>query len=200
MDIGSFSNITTDRIGELAGAQKYELIEPASELRYLQNGSPVITRIDLANFYNAMESIPNTLINAAEFVIESTDNPSYLGPPPNIYLRTIKEDNQFYNQKKVIDRDFMAGYWVMRDEDYYLSRSDITTGGQSVPVTLNFSDGMYVGNATLFIQDLYSKRNTDPNLQYLALYSTNIGKTVNRAIFNSNKIKLRVYYTIPSSQ
>ncbi len=200
MDIGSFSNITTDRIGELAGVQKYELIEPASELRYLQNGSPVITRIDLANFYTAMESIPNTLINAAEFVIESTDNPSYLGPPPNIYLRTIKEDNQFYNQKKVIDRDFMAGYWVMRDEDYYLSRSDITTGGQSVPVTLNYSDGMYVGNATLFMQDLYSKRNSDTKLQYLALYSTNIGKTVNRAVFNSDQIKLRIYYTIPSSQ
>jgi hypothetical protein len=94
----------------------------------------------------------------------------------------------------------MAGYWVMRDEDYYLSRSDITTGGQSVPVTLSYTDGMYMGNATLFMQDLYSKRNTDTKLQYLALYSVNIGKTVNRAVFNSDQIKLRIYYTIPSSQ
>ncbi len=198
LDIGSFNNYQVDRIGELANKASYVNFQPASGKRYLQNGNAVITRIELANFYTAMESIPNTLFNAAEFVIESVENPEELPPPPSLNLRTIKSNNFFHNRNNLNDRNFMANFWVVFDGDFFNARSDITNAGQALPVTLNYQDGKYVGNATLFIQDIFSKRATDPTLQHLALYSTNIGRTVNRAIFDQSKVRLRVYYTVPA--
>jgi hypothetical protein len=200
LDIGSFNNYETNRIGDLAGKQPYEAFQPASGKRYLQNGTPVITTLDLANFYTAMQEVPTTLFNAAEFIIEAVDNPDELPPPPTINLRTIKENNFFYNRTNFSDRDFMANQWVVSDGDFFNIRSDIVNAGQALPVALTFQNGRYTGNATLFVQDIFSKRSLNPRLERLALFSTGMGRTVNRAIFDESKVRLRVYFTVPADQ
>lgn len=198
-DSGSFTNIMTNRTGDLAGAALYESIEPASNLRYLQNGSPVITRIDLSAFYTFIETIPNTLINAAEIIIEPEDAGSF-APPPSLQMRTMKADNLFYNQKNTADREFMSRQFVLTDNEYYIARSDVSSASQSLPVTLTYSSGKYSGNMTLFIQTLFDKKTEEEKLRYLGLYNTAIGKSVNRVAFNKDNVKLRLYYTVPSTQ
>ncbi|MBL7842322.1 MAG: DUF4270 family protein [Cyclobacteriaceae bacterium] len=200
LDAGSFINITTNRMGELAGLPLYESNQPASDLRYVQNGSPVITRVDLSNFYDFIETVPKTIFNAAELVIESVETPGVFDPPPSIVLRTIKEDNLFFNRKTEADRNAMAPQFVLIDTDYYVVRSDVSSGTQSIPTSLNYSSGKYTGNMTLFIQTLFNQKGDEPKFRYLGLYSSNIGKTVNRVAFNKDKVKLRLYYTVPTTE
>ena len=198
LDGGSFVNIETNRTGDLNGLPLYESIQPINGLRYLQNGSPVITRVDLTSFYEHIEDIPNIIFNAAQIVIEEVEPPGVFTPPGSIRMRPIKETNLFYNQSKTEDSDLMRNYWLLADEQYYVVRNDLLTSGEIAWLTYN--DGMYSTNITLFLQDLFSKKATDPKLRYLGLYSQNIGKTVSRVAFNENKIKLRLYYTVPSNQ
>jgi hypothetical protein len=59
----------------------------------------------------------------------------------------------------------------------------------------------YNGFMTLFLQELYKKRNTGPLLTSLAIFPVTpaIGKTVNRSNFHKDNIKLRVYFTVPTN-
>lgn len=200
LDVGSFSNIQTNRTGDLAGFPFYESVQPSSDLRYVQNGSPVITRIDLNNFYEFIKDVPKTLINSAELVIDDVENPGVYTPPAFINLRTMKENNLFHHQNKTADTDLLSKYWVIRESTYFLLRSDISSGGQPVPVSLSYKDGKYSGNMTLFAQNLIQEKDADPKLRYVGLYSLNTGKTVNRVAFNKNAVKLRLYYTVPTNQ
>ncbi len=198
LDGGSFNNISTSRTGDLAGLSVYESGEPASNLRYMQTGSPVITRIDLSNFYDFLETVPNTIFNAAELVIESVEAPGVFDPPPTILLRTLKENNLFHNRKIQADRDLMAKQFVLNDTDYYVLRSDIATSSQSLPVSLSFDAGKYTGNMTLFIQSLFDNNDDSNKLGFIGLHTTSMGKTVNRVAFHKDQIKLRLYYTVPT--
>jgi hypothetical protein len=198
-DSGSFININTNRIGDLAGAPLYQSIEPSTNLRYQQNGSPVITRIDLSAFYDYIETVPNTIFNSAELIIE-TESPGVYTPPASLLLRTMKENNLFFNQRKTADKDFMAKHFVLTDNEYYVARSDVSSSSQTLPVSLLYASGKYTGNMTLFIQSLFDKKEDAEKLRYLGLYNTNIGKTVNRVAFHKDKVKLRLYYTVPSTQ
>jgi hypothetical protein len=198
-DSGSFNNINTNRTGELAGAPLYQSIEPASNFRYQQNGSPVITRIDLTAFYDYIETVPNTIFNSAELIIE-TESPGVYTPPASLLLRTMKENNLFFNQKKTADKEFMAKQFVLTDNDYYVARSDVSSSSQTLPVSLVYASGKYSGNMTLFIQSLFDRKEDTAKLRYLGLYNSNIGKTVNRVAFHKDKVKLRLYYTVPSTQ
>lgn len=198
LDRGSFNNVETNRVGDLAGKGLYETIDPPSDLRYVQNGSTVMTRIDLENFYTQMESVPNTIINTAQLIIESVENPGDLAPPATIYLRTVKEDNTFYINRTTSEAEFMLPHWMVNDGEYYLARNDAL----SLPErsALQYKDGGYNAPLTMFFQDLFSKRNESERLKYLGLYSQDMGKTVNRVAFNKNNIKVRVYYTVPTNQ
>jgi hypothetical protein len=198
-DSGSFNNITTSRTGDLAGVPLYQNIEPSNNLRFLQNGSPVITRLDLTAFYDFIQTIPTTIFNAAELIIE-TENPGTFTPPSSVVLRTMKEDNQFFNQKNTADKEFMAKQFVLTQNEYYVVRSDVTTSNQTLPVSVLYNSGKYSANMTLFIQSLYDLKDSENKLRYLGLYNINIGKTVNRVAFNKDKVKLRLYYTVPSTQ
>ena len=102
-DAGSFNNITTNRIGDLAGLNFYEPIQPASDKRYVQNGSPAVTRIHLSDFHTAMDTIPKAIFNSAELVIQTIEPPVLLNPP-TLFLRTLKDDNQFFNNRIAADR------------------------------------------------------------------------------------------------
>ncbi len=200
LDRGSFNNIETNRIGELSGNQPYESFAPPSGLRYLQNGSTALVRFDMNNFYEYMADIPNSLINAADLIIESVEDPGVYTPPQSLTLRAMREDNLFYKQTKATDKDFLAKYWLLFDGDYYIVRSDISSSFETLPTTIRYSGGKYSGNFTLFIQDLFSKKDLPEKLRYLGFYSANAGKTVDRVVFNQNKVKLRVYYTVPTNQ
>jgi len=73
--------------------------------------------------------------------------------------------------------------------------------GQSVfTLTKSGSNDYYNGFLTLFAQELFKKEANKKRFRYFALFpeTPQIGKTVNRLIFQEQNIKLRVYYTRPA--
>jgi hypothetical protein len=207
----SFIKISTNRMGDLAGiTQPYEGFAPPSGLRYLQNGSPVITKVDISEYYDFIrgqidgkDSLEKIAINSAELLIESVETPRDGMPPPStLIVRIMKSDDLFMNN--VLDEDSvaMSGFYLTQNEKYYLAGSDVLSSPiQATTLTYDSDKKIYRGFVTLFMQNLFDRKSEDTEILYLGLIpvSPTPGKTVNRAVFNANSIKLKVHYTAPVS-
>jgi hypothetical protein len=88
---------------------------------------------------------------------------------------------------------------------YYYPINDVSRDW--VSLDYNPSTKKYVGYATLFFQNLFTKKEADrksgvedPNqIHYLGLvaFDPSPAKSVNRAVIDANNIKLKVTYTSP---
>jgi len=207
----SFSNISTNRTGDLAGiSQPYEGYAPPSGLRYLQNGTPVITKIDISEYYDFIhgqidgkDTLQNILINSAEISVDAIETPPDGTPPPStLILRLMNSDDLFLNSVYDADSTAVAGFYVAQDGKYYLSGSDgLNNPVQAVTLTYDSQKKRYSGFVTLFMQNLFDNKSKDTEILYLGLVpvSPTPGKTVNRAVFDANTIKLKIHYTAPVS-
>jgi len=208
----SFTKITTTRTGDLAAIiQPYESYVPPSELRYLQNGSPVITQLDISGYNNFIkltkedgtDSLENLILNSAELSIESVESPpSGLPPPSTLVFRIMNMDDLFVNS--VIDADSAAvsGFYVLNSGKYYFPGSDLVGSSSEPIVTLRYDEttNSYSGFITLFMQNLFDRKQVETEIQFLGLdpVSPAPGKSVDRAVFNQNSVKLKLYYTDPA--
>jgi hypothetical protein len=211
----SFHSITPTRSGGLPPVTPaYSGVEPGS-MRVIQSGNAMVTKIDINKFY---EEFANTVtekdivINAAELVIEGVDSPEGYTPIPLLELRVMQEDDSYLNYRTLSqqDRDSIRLFYVFTDSRNYYVNSDFVQSQSSIAASLfyNSTKKAYTGNVTLFVQNLFNKKNSSYRFQHLGLYpgtsvtgSTNVppvGKTVDRSIFQKENIKLRVYYTQPN--
>lgn len=207
--VHSFNNISTARSGDLTSlSQSYESYTPPSGLRYIQNGSPVITKLDLSQYYNfirgegASDSLESIVINSAVLSIGIETPPTGYTPPSKLILRVLKKTSEtrfeFMNSAIASDRTDMSGFLVTADGKYYLARGDASSTSV-VEMTYEKDRQRYVGYMSLFLQNLFDKKNGDFDLLYLGLFPSSppIGKTVDRVVFKQENIKLGVYYTTP---
>lgn len=220
----AFNNITTSRTGDLAAiTQTYEGYAPASGLRYLQNGTPVITKLDISEFYSFItgsadginDSITNMEINTAEISCSIESPPDGMPPPSQLVVGLMNSDDHYMDLRNNVDSTFLSGFYVLTGAAleknvipyfyYYYPLNDLSRDW----VTLDYDSesNKYIGYATLFFQNLFAKKETDrkngvenPNqIQYLGLtpITPPTARTVNRAVINANSIKLKVTYTTP---
>jgi hypothetical protein len=205
----SFNKISTSRSGDLASlSQPYESYAPPSGLRYVQSGSPVITKLDLSQYYNfirgegAYDSLEQIVINSAVLSIGIETPPTGYSPPSKLILRVLKKtsETKFEFTNSFIDSDStqMSGFFVTADGKYYIARGDASSTS-AVEMTYDSDHQRYVGHLSLFLQNLFDKKNGDVDLLYLGLFpaAPPIGKTVDRVVFKQENIKLGVYYTTP---
>jgi hypothetical protein len=205
----SFTNFSVDRsASELAGVMPYQQTEPASGNRFVQNGAPVTTKIDLSNFYAFADSdtTENILINEAQFIIDNVESPVGLAPHSSLRFRLMKEDNLFANAKMAADVTAFKYYHLISDGVYYAVQGD--NPSQTNPYSLISYDSEeqeFSGYMTLFAQSLLNNKDSDGvinenRLRYLALFSNSpfVSRTVNRTVFNKDNIKLRITYTRPT--
>lgn len=220
-----FNNITTTRTGDLAGlTEPYVPYSPPSGKRYIQDGSAVITELDLSDFYSFIDTIDNIIINSAELSVALIDPPAGIGPPASLYGRIMKEtsDNKIVPLDMAVDEDSvkMIEFFssVFTDLTSFVISSELSS--QS-PLVLSYdrNSGKYSGYATMFFQKLFdNKDKPEYNIEHIGLYPataplyteipgrsstvpvlrTSVGNEVNRAVFNSSGIKLKLYYTIPN--
>ena len=203
----SFNKISTQRIGELASiTESYKPIAPASGLRYVQSGSPAVTLLDINQFYdfirgdgsNGEDSLKKIIISSAELSIPIQTPPRDLPPPSTLWLRVLKKsDDKYFFRNNFNDPDSteMAGFKVVREGEYFLVGGDASF--TAVELKYIESEKRYVGRPTIFLQNLFDRKEVDVDVAYFAIYpgSPTAGKSVNRVIFNTNDIKLGVYYT-----
>lgn len=207
--VNSFNKISTVRSGDLASlSQPYESYAPPSGLRYVQNGSPVITKLDLSQYYNfirgegAYDSLERIVVNSAVLSIGIETPPAGHAPPSTLILRVLKKTSgtryEFMNSYIDSDSTEMSGFYFLADGKYYLAGGDASSGS-AVEMIYDASQQRYVGHLSLFLQNLFDKKNGEVDLLYLGLFpaSPPIGKTVNRVVFKQENIKLGVYYTTP---
>lgn len=206
----SFNKISTMRTGDLADAQPYEGIAPSSGLRYLQNGSPVITKLDISEYYDFIrgqidgkDSLEKIVINSAELVIESVETPPEGMPPPTtLIVRVMNSDDLFLNSVLDADSAAMSGFYLAPNGNYYVLGSDALSNPiQAATMSYDTEKKVYKGFVTLFVQNLFDRKSEEAEILYLGIVPTSPtpGKTLNRAVFNANSIKLKIHYTAPVS-
>jgi hypothetical protein len=206
----NYTSITVDRgSSEIAGAVPYQSFQTPSGLRIVQSGAPVITKLDLTNFYAFADTVENVVINTAELVISDIQSSEGLAPISGLILKPMKGD-QFINH--AIDADSLAMIDYIRagavfpdTKHYYISRED-PNGSASMSVLGYAADQKkYSVFVTFLTQTLFNKKlkngvvNPD-RIKALGLVAAPpaIFSTVNRTLFNAGNVKLRIYYTKPN--
>jgi hypothetical protein len=212
LSAASFNKISTARTGDLAAiTQTYESYQPPSGLRYLQSGSPVITKIDLSEYYSFIrgdvagtdqDSLVNIVLNSAEITIDGVETFTNDTPPPSaLVLRVMNSDDLFLDSQLDADSTAMAGYYYAFDGKYYVMASDVLNDPSIAAVlSYNSDEKKYSGFITLSLQNLFEKKDiNETDLLYLGVFPVTpaTGKSVNRAVFNENGIKLKLHYTSP---
>jgi hypothetical protein len=211
--VTGFSQIKSDWSStELSGLIPYQDYLADGATRYIQSGTGVFTKVDLSNFYEFADTIPNAIINSAEFVITDVD-PTY-PPPTNLGFRLLNENNRErkfsrVNSQDIIDNNAYSGF--LRFDTPISNAQDVIVQPDSVFYFINdlssaaimsySSDKKtYNGFATLFTQQLFTKDNRS-KLKHFVLYplSPKASKSVNRTTFPTDKIRLRIHYTLPKN-
>ena len=203
----AFNHIETQREGDLAGLTLADAdvpFSPPSDKRYIQNGSAVMTALNISEFYDFTDTIEHMIINSVEISIGVETPPTGISPPNTLYAMMLKETSDgkvvFVEMDTKSDSLAMLKQYVFTD---YVNFAVANEASKSSPLTLTYDSNTkrYYGYSTLFFQNLFDKRD-DPetHITYVGLYpvSPAIGKSVDRAVLNANDMKLKIYYTTPN--
>jgi len=214
-NVNGFSQIKTDRsasaVKDVSDFYKDYLAD--ADNRYVQSGTGIVTKLDLSKFYEFADTLQNSVIHSAELSIENVQASPTNPPPTGLSLRMLLDNNHLnkYNANSAQDRIDLQ-YFTYLTIQAAFARYDFADGTSgAVPIVENdnafFAAGdqisflpysstsaSYKGAWTLFFQRLAEKDSQKSRFKYFALYPTG-GKTLNRAVFPKNSIKLKVFYT-----
>ena len=209
-----FTQIVADRSGTgLAGVTTpFQDYLQDSPLRYVQSGTGIFTKIDLSPFYGFSDTVPSAIINSAQLIISDIESSSF-DPPTAFALRLLNNENKERVFSRLNEQDFTD----VQNYQPYL-RFDIATNTENPAIypdsvfyvindlntaqalTYSSKENTYSGFLTSFFQKMISKDDRS-RLQNFILYplSPKASKSVNRVIFPADKIRLRIYYTVPKN-
>ena len=218
-NVANFSQIKNDRSSsDLAGLTQYaQDFSPASDLRYIQSGTGVYTKLDFRKFFEFCDTIPNLVINSAQLSIGSVVESDYIRPA-DLVLRILRSNNtleRVTTQQDTLDVSVILSAYNPRfpahpgtlilDNGTYVDSDGALNVLGDADAHLEYSTDKksYDGNFALFFQQLSIAREGITRYQYFALYPSGPSmpntKSVNRVIFPKDNIKLKVYYTKPTT-
>jgi hypothetical protein len=211
----SFNQVKTDRSGtaleEVNDFYKDYLVD--SDNRYVQSGTGVVTKLDFSKFYEFADTLQNSVIHSAELAIENVQASPTNPPPTGLSLRMLLDNNHLnkFDVNNTQDQYDLAYFSYLSIQAAFARYDFASSSTGSVPIVENdnafFAAGdqisflpysstsaSYKGAWTLFFQRLAEKDSRKSRFKYFALYPTGT-KTLNRAVFPKNSIKLKVFYT-----
>ena len=213
-----FNQIKADRsAAELSYVtQPYQEHQPADN-RYIQSGIGILTKLNFDKFYEFIDTVPNILINSAELMVESVESNGY-EPPAGLIMRVLKDNDRMKRYHPDVPQDVSdyQGYKGFLQFDFATPTTSPVVESDSVfyandrsPI-LGYSsnNNSYAASLTLFFQQL-TLADSKTKFRNFVLYPysqtakipkpQSAAKSVNRAIFPKDKIKLKVYYTKPTT-
>ena len=216
-----FNQIKANRTGTVLEPvkQHYQTVLQDDNNRYIQSGIGILTKLDFSKFYEFTDTVPYILINSAELSIESVQASTY-APPASLSLRVLKDNNRMkvYVAKNEQDaQDYLSYQGLLRYDVGFQSSPAIVDSDSVFYATdksnvLNYSskDNSYKMLMTLFTQRLTVPSENVTKFKYFVLHpaaqnpsispAAQSGlKSVNRVIFPKDKIKLKIYYTKPTT-
>jgi hypothetical protein len=206
--VPSFNQITSERSGQLA-----EVTLPGTEYlkdnpnRFIQSGIGIFTKVDLTNFHNFADTIPAAIINEAQFIINGVI-PSEFAPPTSLGFRVLKDNREIFYDRKIpqhlIDSaafgaylrpDVLGAIAAQADKALYF----VNDRGEPGILQYNSEEKTYSGFITMLTQQLLRKGDDRSKFEGIVLYpmSPKASKSVNRVVFPSDSITLRIHYTTP---
>lgn len=210
----NFTNISGDLSGgEFSGlTQSYQSTKPASGLRMVQSGYPVITKLDLKKFYDFADTVGSIIVNSADLIISDVESPAGSEPHGAFIFQVFNNQNDvFANARNQQEIDNIAPYlvnsadnpkrYVYVDGKHFFVRTEGNVSGLA-PAYLSYNSEtkQFSGFMTLFVQSLSINRINENRIRFLAMYPGNpsVSTAVNHTLFNADNVKLRVYYTKPT--
>lgn len=172
--------------------------------RYYQSGNPVTTKLDFKKYLEFADTIPNLVLNSAQLSIDVEDAENF-SPPTALRLRYLNSSNRFVNFYSAVSTEATFPLYpsMTKDEEgyYIIGQSlDSNVSGSFFDLLYNAETKKYTCDLTDFFQTLHDV--TDEEFEYsdFAIVGSNpqLGKSVNRVIFNKDNIKLKIYYTVPA--
>lgn len=220
-----FTNITTSRSGDLNGISvPQERFFPSSGQRYIQDGSGVITELDMSEFYSFIDTLEDIVINSAEISMDVKAFPSGMSPVSSLFGVIMKnEGGKLVALDSTVEEDFDKMTEFVGNVYTDLSNFGMATelsAASPFRLTYDNSSMQYRGFATLFFQRMFdNKDKPELNIEHIAFYpatapilkilyknnntgypllKSGIGNSVNRAVIKPSGIKLKLYYTVPN--
>ncbi|HMG93096.1 MAG TPA: DUF4270 family protein [Chryseolinea sp.] len=219
-DIG-FSQIKSDRTGTALEPlqQYYTDVLQDNDKRYIQSGIGILTKLDFSNFYKFTDTVPYAVINSAELAIESVESSSDYPPPSLLSLRVLDESTNRMNRFSLSDpqdvEDLLGYNQLLRRDNLALSGSVLVdnddvfyAADRSPALVYSSKENKYSMVVSLFLQQLVAPLSQKTKFKTFVLHPavltgtvpTESGlKTVNRAVFPKDKIKLKIFYTKPTA-
>jgi len=213
--VTNFSQIKNDRSGtDLSGLTQFATdYQPADGKRYIQSGTGVYTKLDFKKFFEFCDTIPNIIITSANLVIDSVEQSS-LAPPGNLILKVLQANNTVKKVRTLKDTTTLGSYnpqfrahtGALAFDVGSVIDNDLAMfikGDQTPFMTYSSTKKSYNGNFALFFQQLSMVREDLPRFQDFVLNpsapAAPNSKSVNRVVFPKGSIKLKVYYTKPTT-
>lgn len=220
-----FTNITTTRSGDLSGISvPQERFFPSSGQRYIQDGSGVVTELDMSEFYSFIDTLEDIVINSAEISMDVKAFPSGMSPVSSLFGIIMKnEGGKLVALDSTVEEDFDKMTEFVGNVYTDLSNFGMATelsAASPFRLTYDNSSMQYRGFATLFFQRMFdNKDKPELNIEHIAFYpatapilkilyennntsypllKSGIGNSVNRAVIKPGGIKLKLYYTVPN--
>lgn len=200
--INTFSRLEADRSGtDLQNQPKFEAFTPAGGRGFVQAGVPVYARLDFGNFYSFLDTLPLVAFNSVELVVPTVTQPTPL--PGSLELRIMREDaSRFLRVRRTTTIPGALTGRVGFGTGYNLDTLLLPLSDPGSAFTLSRSSGSteFNGFLTSFAQSLSIAKRTNIPYRYFGL-SVPIQqekKSVSRASFALNAVKLRIYYTKPT--
>jgi hypothetical protein len=165
----SYNQITADRsASDLNGLNTfYQDTDLGNDLRYVQAGTGVVTKIDFSAFKTTLANMNQVVIQDAEIIIQDVEDGGLLTPPGSLAVKLINDNNRFIKLPfPGRSGDYQASYNAIADYKGYINFNNDATnsysGYYSVPANgglrLAFDSTFYVMNDNrTFLTLNYSK-------------------------------------------
>lgn len=176
-----YNNITLDRTGTaIEGIPGfYTEFQTSDPYTYIQGSSGIFTKIELANYFNFLDTVPSLVINRAEIIMPVKAFNKFLQPSGGFEMYVTDQTNKFIPS-------------VQTDTTRIVYASE---GTLSYREYKDEKRGELVGDVTEFIQDLTRGASSSRQLligqagMYLSVIS------VNQTVIEKENILLKVYYS-----
>jgi hypothetical protein len=217
-----FSQIKSDRTGtELEPVNDYFVDKlQESDKRYIQSGVGILTKLDFGKFYAFTDTVPYAVINSAELTIESIESSLSYALPSVLSLRVMNDNTnrmKKFSKSNAQDAKDLAAFNQLLRVDVGFPNSPALVDSDSVifaldrTLLLSYSakENKYSMGLSLFLQQLASPLEDKTKFRTFILHpaaeSASVPaaqsglKTVNRVVFPTDQIKLKIFYTKPTN-
>jgi len=189
---------------------KYNKFDAGDGYAYVQAGTGLYARLDLSEFYNFFDTIPNPLLNSVELIVPTPGKTerSHFSMPKNLYYMFLSNNNRFYRpvyfeeredgaQIEKIAPEFQSAYLAELGENFVAYARGDDSYGLKIPYTTTTDGTYYRAFMTDYFQYQLKLPDIYPPIRYAGLVPSDApyGKSLNGFSFKKDSVKLRVFYS-----